>query len=415
MPDQNDRPAMPRERLWNRFFIIIVLCNLCYSFSMMMTNGIIAKYTTTLFGSAAYAGYINAAWAVVAIFVRVIAGDLCDRRGRLKVMLIGSVIYAVSMFLFGVFPYLAALILLRAFQGVGFATSNTALTASSADVLPSDRLTEGIGYMGLCYSLATAVGVTIALKLIIGDDYSRVFYVASSLIVLSIFIVAVFLRYENKPYYLNKIEEQKNRSAAADLSAYSGIKRYVEIRAVPCALVQFFSGAAFSAVSFYVVIYAESKDIMNSATFFTTMAIGTVVARLFLGRLADKLGVRVIAGGAIALQIIALAILIFVTDSTIFLVIGFLIGMSNGSIGPVLQSAAIKLSPVNRRGAASGTYNIASDTSQGFGSMIWGVVIDGFGFVTAFAWCIGFCGISAALLFFFFSKRRLERLAAQNV
>ena len=409
MSNQPAGISNPRERLWNKYFILIVFCNLCFSLSMLMTNSILAKYTTTLFGNAAYAGYINACWAVVAIFIRVIAGDLSDRHGRLKILIAGSGIFAISMFCFGVFPILAVMMLFRALQGVGFATANTSLTASAADVIPSGRLTEGIGYMGLCNSLATALGATIALSLIIGEDFSRVFYVTSGLIVVAM-IVFLFLRYEKEPYYIEKIEKQKKQSSAVDLSEYSGIKRFVEVRAVPAALVHFFYSAAHAAVSFFVVIYAESKGITNAATFFTTMAVGTLIARLFIGRLADKLGVRVVAGSAIALLIFSLVLLIFVTNSTLFLVIGFMGGLANGTVGPVLQSAAIRHSPVNRRGAASGTYNIASDTSQGFGSMVWGIVIDNFGFRAAFTCCIGSCSVAFALLVFFFSKRRLAKL-----
>ena len=393
------------EKLWTKFFILALSSNLFFCLAMTTINSIIARYTLALYGNAAFSGYLNAAFAVLAIIARLVCGDLSDRRGRVKVMLFGAGIFAVSSFCFGVFPYAAALIIFRSLHGFGYATANTAINAAGADVLPEKRMSEGIGYLGLGFSLATALGAAIALSLVVGDDYSMVFYGATGMIIISM-VIALFLRYEKLPFYQNKIKEQKERSAAIDLSEYKGLKRIIEFKALPAALVQLFNSTAFSAVNFFIVIYADSKGLTGSATFFAIMAVGMTFTRFFCGRIADKYGEKWVAGCSLCLQVVGLILLISAANNYVFYAVGFLIGMAFGTVSPVLQGAAVKNSPVNRKGAASGVYQMANDIAQGIGAILWGLVIDNMGFTAAFVGCIICTLVSLALIPVFFGKRR---------
>ena len=397
-----------REKVWNKHFIFAFAANLFVCFAMFMLNSTLARYILSLFGNATFSGYINAAFAVFAILARLVTGDLCDRRGRRMVLLLGAAVFAVSTFGFGIFQYAAALLIFRALHGFGYATANTASSAAGADVLPENRMSEGISYLGLGYSIATAIGSAIALSLVRGDDYSLVFYVATGMVVISIFF-ALFLRYERLPFYQKKMQEQKQRSAAIELSEYKGAARIFEFKAVPSALVQFFNSMSFAAVNFFIVIYADSKGITGEATFFTTMAVGMMITRTFCGRLSDKIGESRIGGGALCVQVIALISLINVTNNTVFYIIGFFIGLAFGTVSPVLQAAAIKKSPVNRKGAASSTYQLGNDIAQGAGAVLWGLIIDYLGFSSAFIGCIICTAFSFILLMVFFRKRRLPK------
>ena len=85
-------------------------------------------------------------------------------------------------------------------------------------------------------------------------------------------------------------------------------------------------------------------------------------------------------------------------------------GMSFGTVNPILQAAAIKASPVNRRGAASGTYQLSNDIANGVGAVLWGFTIDMFGYTFTFVGCILFAVIAIGLLFLFFGKRTAKAI-----
>lgn len=400
-PEISERP----ERIWNKFFVSNFAVNVFVCTGLFMINSIIAKYIFSIYDNVTFTGLINAAFSILAIIGRIVAGDISDRRGRIKVMLFGAGIFAVSVFCFGVFPYAAILIIFRALQGFGFGATNTANNAVSADVLPENRMSEGIGYMGLSFSLASAVGAAIAISLIFDDDYSLVFYVTTGMIVISM-IITLFLRYEKLPFYQNKMREQKQRSKAVELSEYTGLRRLIEYKALPSAFVQLLNSTSFAAVNFYILIYADSIGLTGAATFYTVMAIGMSVTRLFIGRLAEKFGDVPVGGVSLFMQIVGMLFLIYVSGIFTFCAAGFLVGAGFSSITPILQTAAIKRSPVNRKGAASGTYQISNDIAQGGGALLWGSIIDHMGFRAAFVGCIIFCALSIVMLWVFFGKNR---------
>lgn len=395
------------EKLWNRHFILAALLTLFIGLGMSMMNSTMAKYVYSLYGNASFSGYLNAAFAAAAVIARLIGGNISDRHGRRRVIMFGAFLFAVSVFFFGIFPYAALLIIFRGLQGFGYAVATTANNASGADVLPEERMSEGIGYLGLGYSLATAIGPSIALALIFGTDYSWVFYVTTAVIMLAV-VGSFFIRYEKLPFYQQKIAEQKQRSAAVELSEYKGIARFIERKAVPATIVQFFSCMSWAAINSFVVLFADSRGFTNASSFFIATAVAMCLTRFFAGRLSDKFGVRSVAVPALLLNVVTFTLLIFVSSQLMFLFLGFMAGLVNGTLNPVMQAASIKNSPVNRRGAASGTYQLSNDIANGLGAVLWGLVIDASGFSAAFVGCIICTVLAFVSLAYFFGKKNRQ-------
>lgn len=384
--------------IWNRYFILACLITLFTGFAMNMMNSTMAKYIYTLYGSASLSGLLNGAFAVMAILGRLVAGDLSDRKGRRCITVWGCVIFAVSIGCFGMFPYVAALVLFRGLQGLGYSVSSTANYAAGSDVLPPNRLGEGIGYLGLGYSLAMAVGPAVALGLISGTDYSRMFLVTTGMVLVAV-VLAGMNRYEKVPAY-------RQMPAVQNAQTERGVRRFIEGTAMPATAVQLFHCLAFAAVNSFIVIYADAQGITGTALFFTCMAGAMCLTRLFSGRLTDRYGELVVALPCMAVTVLAFLLLIFVPSNGAFYGIGFLMGLSSGTVNPVLQAAAVKASPTHRRGAANGTYQLSNDLANGAGAVLWGLVIDGLGYPAMFAGCIVSVIISMSLLLVFFRRRR---------
>ena len=90
MPNPFIRSNSADEKLWNKYFILTFLSNMFICLGMVMINSTIAKYILSVFGNAVYTGYLNAAFAVLAIIARMVSGNLADRRGRRKIILLGA-------------------------------------------------------------------------------------------------------------------------------------------------------------------------------------------------------------------------------------------------------------------------------------------------------------------------------------
>jgi MFS family permease len=398
-----------KEKIWNKNFIMACLICLFVGFALSMTNSTMARHVYNLFGSAAFTGYMNAGFAIMAIIARLIAGDLSDRRGRRVVMIMGAAIFAVSVFGFGVFPFAALLIIFRSLQGFGYAVCTTANYAAGADVLPEDRMSEGVGYMSAVYSITTALGSAIALALMdASGSYIPVAGVATAFIVIGI-VLALFLKYEKQPFYIEKMARQKSASAAKDLSEYKGIARVLEKNAVPGTLVQLFSCTAWAAINSFIVLYADSRGISNVALFFTVTAAAMLVSRVFSGRLTDKFGELPAMVPALILNMLGYFLLMKSDTVSGIYAAGFIIGFGSGIVSPACQAAAVKYSPVNRRGAANGTYNLSNDIANGVGAVVWGIVIDALGYPAMFIGCVICCAVALALAIFFFRKKQLAK------
>ncbi len=386
-------------RVWNRYFILACLICLFTGFAMNMMNSTMAKYIYSLYGNASFSGILNAAFAVMAILGRLLAGDLSDRKGRRRITLWGCGIFAVSIGCFGIFPYAAALVLFRGLQGLGYSMSSTANYAAGSDVLPPNRIGEGIGYLGLGYSLATAIGPALALGLIIGTNYRPMFLVTTLTVVLAT-VLAGLNRYEQQPEFAGL-----RSKASTDGQHYHGIERFLERKALPATLTQLFHCLAFAAVNSFIVLYAESRGISGTALFFTCMAGAMCLTRLFSGRLTDTFGEIPVALPCLLATIAGFLLLIWTHSSLVFYAVGFLLGLSTGTVNPVLQAAAVKASPASRRGAANGTFQLANDLANGLGAVLWGLTIDVFGYTCTFIGCILCVAIAIGLLLIFFLKR----------
>ena len=380
-----------KSTLWNRFFLCACVISLLTGLAMNMLNSTLAKYIFSRYGTASFSGILNAAFAIMAILARLFSGDLSDRRGRRPVIVLGCGIFALSVLGFGLFPYAALLVLFRGFQGFGYSMSTTANYAAGSDVLPESRMGEGIGYLGLGFSLAMAIGPAIALAIVGKGHYTPMFMLTTALLVLSL-ILGLFNRYEQAASYQTHTLEKRP----------FGLSRFLEKAALPATLIQLMNCLSLAAINSFIVLYAESVGITGTAMFFTCMAAAMCLTRLFSGRLTDKLGVITVIAPALLLGICGFALLIFFHSNVIFYLVGFLIGLSSGTINPVLQATAIKAAPPDRRGAATGTYQISNDLGNGLGAVLWGIIIDFLGYTATFIGCILTLTVALILLILLF-------------
>lgn len=384
---------MRKEKLWNQGFVLAFAIILLTGFAMNMMNSTMAKYIYSIYGNATFSGVLNAAFAVMAILARLIAGDLSDRKGRAAVMIMGCGIFAVAVFGFGLFPWAAALVLFRGLQGFGYASSSTGAYAAGSDMTPENRMGEGIGYLSLGYSLAMAIGPAIALKLIRGDDYRPVFFTAGALLLVAIVTSVIFGR-----------TSEKARPAVSPVNV-PWKERFLEKAALPAASAQLLNCLAQAAINSYIVIFADSRGITGTAGFFTFMAVSMCVTRALVGSAGDRYGFRKVTAAAVAANIIGFSMLLVFPNAAVFYGAGVLLGIGQGIFGPCMQAVAVQSAPQERRGSANSTFQLSNDLSNGLGAVIWGVIIDGLGYGAMLTGCILSSAASLVLVFTIVHKR----------
>ena len=376
------------NKLWSTIFLVFFMISLVVSTVLFMLNNVMSLYVDHIGGNAAFSGILMLCFSAAAVISRLVSGYIADKKGRLAVMLIGELIFFVSVIICAFLPYLFALPVLRLVQGIGYAAVNTATAAAVADVIPKSRFGEGIGYYTLAMSLAQALGPAFGLYLISGDNYFLMFIIAGVLIFAAACLNLIFRRNNSFTLYQpkEKVKDEKN-------SQYKGVWRYIEKKALGASLTEFLVCFALSSVVVFAALFAKSKGFETiTSVFFIISAMASIVTRFFIGKLLDQYGAVPILIVGFICGILASVMMVFVTNQIVFMCIGAIYGFCIGITTTVLNTCALQNVDNNRRGAASAIFWLSMDLGYGIGGAVWGIIIDQFNFK------VTYCGVTAVML-----------------
>jgi len=151
----------------------------------------------------------------------------------------------------------------------------------------------------------------------------------------------------------------------------------------------------------YIAMYAEEIGIQTSSgLYFTFMAVGLAVSRIFSGRQVDKgritlvisLGMYLASASFFALSACERLMLWNATfTSHLFLGIALLQGVAFGTMFPAFNTLFVNLAPNSQRGTATSTYLTSWDVGIGIGLMSGGTiaqVFNGFNHAYLFGACL---------------------------
>jgi len=402
--------------LWNRFFIILSISALFSNYCLQCYNAVRSLYIVSLGGATTFISLLALIGLFCTTMMRIVSGRLSDTANTRLICIIGTIIYMIAMLGFAFSKNLNTLIIFAMCQSIGYSSSATALSVLVANVVPRSRLSEGIGYFGLTSSLASAIGPGIALSLRDAAGYQVVFISVAVFLALSIVFI-ILCRYEKHPMIL-EMHEQDNAAMKAEAEAGErkeyvppkGILKYIEPSAIPCTILSALYTLPMGFVIMFLTLYAEQQGVANVALFFTFSAVAMVVARLAFGKIADRYGTLIVVAPGIALYIAAFVLILIAPGAPGFVICiaGLLYGLSGGMTTPVLNAVVLKQVPVERRGAASGTYMISFDVGIAGGGALWGLTIEKLGYAPTLTICIALACIALVYSFFILRKRKMQ-------
>lgn len=129
--------------------------------------------------ASAIAGYLLVSYALLQFVFAPILGNLSDRYGRKRVLLVSLGMYAVNYLIAGLAGALWVLFVGRVLTGITSATHATA-NALIADVSPPEERAQNFGLIGVAFGLGFIVGPTLG-GLVGGIDLRLPFFIAAGL------------------------------------------------------------------------------------------------------------------------------------------------------------------------------------------------------------------------------------------
>lgn len=401
-----------KEKLLNIGYVKMMILALTVGVCAKLLNTALPLYVQELGANKAIAGMVMGIYTIAALIMRPIYGNLADNKGRKIVLLIGISILTVSIFGLTLTTSVMVILILRVFMGAGYSGFSTAGGTVVSDVLPSSRLSEGIGYYGISFSLAMAIGPQIALVLIEAFGYNSVFIISGIVGILGILIVTTF-NYEKKAKLA--LQAQEGYVEPEKEKTKFSIKTAFEKNAYAGAVTQFFMIMPMGFISTFIPTFGITKGIEGIGTYFTVYAIALLSTRLFIGKIADRYGASKAILPGMILVFIGIAVLAFSDSLTPILIAGGFFGFGYGCINPTMNAFIMKVCPINRRGAANATYYAALDGGFGTGSMVGGALVQLIGFQNTFFSLLGLVLIALGLFFKFLRKQILRYNIENNI
>jgi MFS family permease len=397
-----------KPKLWSMDYINTLIVNLIINISSMILITVLPLFTMTIGGNNFIAGLLTTLLTLSALIFRPFFGKMLDNRGRRKVLILGLSLFSLSSILLLAATNMHLLLLLRLFQGVGLSAYSTALGTIVSDIVPSQRISEGVGYFGISATISMAIGPTFGLYIYDKFGY-QVTYIITFVITLSSVIFAYLINYErNRKNSIDK--NQKNMTAdrkTVVLPQKNQGKSFIEKSSIRPCVVMFFIVFAISAVFSFMPIFGKARDIDNIGLFFTFYAVSMILSRLVTGKIADRYGFFKAFLPGIAITFMLFLTLIFAHSLPVVLLAAVFYGVGFGTVQPIMNAIVIKLSSPERRGAANATYYATMDIGFGLGSFVWGVVSQIVGFTAVFLGCA--LSIVISVLVYFIILHRLLR------
>ena len=354
------------ESLWSKEFILITLSNLFLFFSFQMLIPTMPRYMEESGGDQFAVGLVVGIFTISALLIRPFAGKALDTLNRKYVLLIGLIIFAISAFSYQWTTTVLLILSLRFIHGIGWGITTTSFGTIVADIIPSKRRGEGMGYYGLSSTLGMALAPLIGIWIMNTKGFSFLFVTAAILALITL-ILTQFNTYSKG----HQLTEEQEQSEAKKASLLDGL---MEKRALfPSFLILLFA-ITYGGVVTFITIYGKEQGIENVGWFFMGNAFMVMLSRPIAGKIFDKKGHQAVLIPGVLLATIGLLILSYTTNVMLLVLASLFFGLGFGTIQPSLQAWTINKVPPHRRGAANATFFSAFDLGIGIGSMTLGIV-----------------------------------------
>jgi MFS family permease len=359
--------------LYSPAFFAMAVANLA-CLSSFGTFFLFPLFITNHGGDQADIGIVMGAFALASVLCRPWISDMIDKFGRKKSYAIGSLIMFLLpltyLFFKGdLYNFYLALLLVRVAHGVGFAICITAAFTYIADIVPKERLNEGLGMFGISGLAGSAIGPVIAELVLRYSGFDALFLVASA-----IALIGFLSQLPLKETYVHVF-----RTTESSFFLVLQKKRVFMV-----AIIALLFGFGLAAVNGFISPYASERRIEFISLYYVAYSAGAILIRLVGGRFIDRLGENRIIPYALFLIGGGLFALVFMKGSGLLLFSGFMTGCGHGLLYPALNTRAIRGEVQAVRGKITGAYTGSIDGGSFVGSVILGYVGELAGFQALF-------------------------------
>ena len=361
-----------KDRLVTPGYCFILAANFLLYFGFWLLIPVLPFYLSEIFNAGnSTIGIILSCYTVAALCIRPFSGYFLDSFARKPLYLLAYFIFMTMFAGYIIAGSLVLFILFRIIHGVSFGMVTVGGNTVVIDIMPSSRRGEGLGYYGLSNNIAMAVGPMSGLFLHdAGMSYTTIFCCSLGSCIAG-FICASLVKTPYKP-------PVKREPISLD--------RFILLKGIPAGISLLLLSIPYGMTTNYVAMYAKEIGI-NATTgfFFTFMAVGMAISRIFSGKIVDKGKItQVISAGLyiVVFSFFLLSACVYIINwnsmacGIIFFAVALLLGVGFGIMFPAYNTLFVNLAPNNQRGTATSTYLTSWDVGIGIGMLTGGYIAE---------------------------------------
>ena len=333
-------------------------------------------------------GILIGTFAISSLVLRPFVGRALLKTPEKSFMIAGTLLFAFTSAAYIFAPPFWPLLIVRVFQGVGFAFFHTASYTLIANISSEVNRGQSVSYFFLTYNISGALGPALGMLLINHLNFTFLFLVCSGLPLASLFMTYHLGRRQVVPLQDNSIED--------------GF--FLSRRAIPPSIVTAFALFTWGALSAFFPLYAINHRVTNPGLFFTTIAIMLILGRALGGKTLDLYSRERIILPSLFTYIISMIILAFSKTLPMFILVGVIWGIGHAFLIPAIMVYILDRvgsSP----GPAMGTHTAISDLGISLGPVIMGVILHTSNYKIMFL-SLAFMGIINLNYFYFFVRKK---------
>lgn len=352
-------------RLWTFSFCCFILLNFVVFMGFDVLLPTLSIYLEEQGHTQAEIGRIYSTFTVAAVTMRTLSPRLASRFPAMRLVALGFAVCAVAGALYYWFTGATATAMaVRFLHGLGFGVAGNLNLALASQIIPTSRMGEGMGYLGLGGTVALTIGPFLGIWLMDSLGFQTLFLAVAACYLCAVAIMLTMPRVSLPP-----------RPAGAPKVPLVILSRAVW---APSALM-FLYGCASTTVMTYMALFCKESGLPYAGHFFVISTAGIFLSRLTSGRVYDRFGHRYVVIPAAILLAVTLHVISGVHTPGVLFVAAVMYGLSSGTVFPSMQTLAVtSLPPANRTEATASVLN-AFDFGVGTGCLVMGIIAGAFG------------------------------------
>lgn len=359
-----------KDKLFTRSYNFILAANFLLFFGFWFMMPVLPFYLKEVFhANEGSIGLILACATIASLTIRPFSGYLIDTFARKPLYLISYFVFAMMFVGYIIAGTLTMFVVYRVIFGLAFGTVSVGGNTIVIDIMPSSRRGEGLGYYGLANNVAMSIGPMAGLFMHNGGASFTLIFTVSLLSCLLGFACACMVK---TPYKVPVKREPVS------------LDRFFLLKGIPAGIALLLLSIPYGMTTNYVAMYAQQIGLtVETGFFFSCMAVGIAVSRIFSGKMVDKGKITEVILFGIYVVIVCFFLLgacaelvhwsIDFTDA-LFLVIALFLGLGFGTMFPAFNTLFINLAYNNQRGTATSTYLTSWDVGISLGMVAGGYI-----------------------------------------